>query len=208
MSERATKEGQRIASNDVVEATTRIACRLFLERGYDNTPMSLIGKELGFTKAGIYHHFESKEHLLYVVHRTNIERMLLPIIEESEREADSEVRLRRFITGYSRLLTRDPSIRVMISEARRLSPEHLAEIEAVWRRAFDLVRDALCKLKDKGRCRSDLDPTYAAFAAIGMCSWIAYWFDYTRPQSGDAVARTMADIFLAGVLVESPAKHD
>ena len=183
-----------------VEEACEAALKLFLERGYDNTPMSLIAKELGLTKAGVYHHFESKEHLLYVIHKNTMERLLLPVIEKAEKVSDTEQRLRSFVLEYARLLTRDPSARILISEARRLAPEHFEEIRQVWRRGFELVRNAIVELKRTGRCGKQLNPTYAAFAAIGMCSWIFYWYDYSRQESGEQVAATMAEVFLNGVL--------
>ena len=183
-----------------VEEACGAALKLFLERGYDNTPMSLIAKELGLTKAGVYHHFESKEHLLYVIHKNTMERLLLPVIEKAERIAGAEQRLRSFVLEYARLLTRDSSARILISEARRLTPEHFEEIRLVWHRGFELVRSAIVELKRAGRCAKGLNPTYAAFAAIGMCSWIFYWYDYSRQDSGQEVAATMAEVFLNGVL--------
>jgi hypothetical protein len=48
-----------------------------------------------------------------------------------------------------------------------------------------------------------LNPTFAAFAALGMCSWIFYWFDYSRPNDSVEVAATMADVFMGGVLEKS-----
>jgi hypothetical protein len=45
-----------------------------------------------------------------------------------------------------------------------------------------------------------VEATFAAFAGIGMASWIAYWFDPARPQSAGAVAKTMTDIFIGGLL--------
>lgn len=176
------------------------ALRLFLERGFDNTPMSLIAKELGLTKAGLYHHFESKEHLLYVTHKNTIERQLLPVIAAAEAEPEGDARLRSFMIGYAMLLARDPSTRVLIHEARRLEPAHFAEIQGVWRQGFELVRGAIRELQAQGRCGPGVNPTYAAFAAIGMCSWILYWFDPRRPDTAEAVAASMADIFLNGIL--------
>lgn len=187
-------------SIDRGEEALHVALTLFLERGYDNTPMSLIAKRLKLTKAGLYHHFESKEHLLYVIHRRNVEQLLRPVIEKSEGVSDPEERLRGFLMEFSRLLTRDPSARVLISEAKRLSPRHFAEIRDVWRRGFELVRGALQELQRAKRCRPDLNATFAAFAAIGMCSWISYWYDHSRPRSGDEVAATMADVFMRGIL--------
>jgi len=188
-----------------VEETCELALRLFLERGYDATPMSLVARELGLTKAGLYHHFESKEHLLYVIHQNTMERLLVPILEHAERVADPEARLRTFLLEYATLLAHDPSARLLINEARRLEPEHYAEIRRTWRRGYRLVRGAIVELVRGGRCRPGVDPTFAAFGAIGMCTWILYWFDHSRPESAAAVAETLASVFLNGVLAAETA---
>ncbi len=177
------------------------ALALFLEHGYDATPMSMVARHTGLTKAGVYHHFESKEHLLYVVHKNHIERLLLPMIDEATKVPDPEERLRKFLGDYALLLTRDPSLQVLINETKRLSAEHAEEIRDAWRRGLHLVRDAIADLQSQKRCDPNLDPTYAAFAAIGMCSWICNWFDPSRPQSGPEVARTMVTVFLQGLMV-------
>ncbi len=183
-------------SSRVAEA----ALNLFLEHGYDATPMSLIAKHTGFTKAGVYHHFESKEDLLYFVHKSRIDRLLLPMIARAETETDPEKRLRTFLGDYALLLTQEPALRVLINETKRLSPAHTKEIRGAWRRGFRLVRDAIVELKRQGRCSSQIDPTYSAFAAIGMCSWICNWFDHSRAETGPKVASTMVNIFLQGIL--------
>lgn len=45
------------------ERIIRTALRIFLEKGYERTSMRAISTEAGVTKGGIYHYFESKEHL-------------------------------------------------------------------------------------------------------------------------------------------------
>jgi AcrR family transcriptional regulator len=185
---------------DRIEEACDAALKLFLERGYDNTPMSRVARELGMTKAGVYHYFESKEHLLYLIHRNTMHRLLLPVVEQAEREPDAESRLRTFLTEYARLATRDASARMLINEAKRLSPEHLEEIRKIWRRGFELTRDAIADLQAQGRCKAGLNPTFAAFGALGMCTWVFYWFDYSRPDDSAAVAATMAEVFMSGVL--------
>jgi TetR/AcrR family transcriptional regulator, cholesterol catabolism regulator len=187
---------------DRVDEVVEVALQLFLERGYDNTPMSLLAKRLGLTKAGIYHHFASKEDLLFVVHKTAMERGLQPVFAAAAREADPERRLRVFLYEHARMLALNPAAMLLIREARRLSPKHLQEIKKTWRRGFDIVRDAIKELQQQQRCRADAAPTFAAFAGIGMASWIAYWFDPARPDSAESVAQTMTDIFIAGLLAE------
>jgi AcrR family transcriptional regulator len=177
-----------------------IALDLFLERGYDATPMSLIAKRAGLTKAGIYHHFESKEELLYFVHKRHIEGLLLPMLEATASVTSAEKRIETFIREYALLLTRYPFLRVLINETKRLSPERKQDIRNAWRMGLNLVRDAIVELQQAGRCSPDLNPTYTAFAAIGMCSWICNWFDPNRRESGDDVARTMVQVFVRGIL--------
>jgi TetR/AcrR family transcriptional regulator, cholesterol catabolism regulator len=194
---------------DRVDEVVEVALRLFLERGYDNTPMSLLAKKLGLTKAGIYHHFASKEDLLFVVHKTAMERGLKPVFAAAARESDPERRLRVFLHEHARMLALDPAAMLLIREARRLSPKHLQEIKKTWRRGFDIVRDAIAELQQQRRCRADAAPTFAAFAGIGMASWIAYWFDPARPQTAETVAKAMTDIFIAGLLAEpTPQSRD
>ena len=164
--------------------------------------MSVIAKTLGMTKAGIYHHIATKEDLLYAVHRRAIDQMLLPVIERADLVPEPEAKLRLFLFEYAHLMTRDPAARVLINEAHRLSPERFDEIRGVWRRGYHLVRDAIAALQEIGRCRSDINPGHAAFAALGMCSWILYWFDYTRPSSGNEIAATMCNIFMSGIVTK------
>ena len=184
-----------------------VALELFLKHGYDATPMSLVAKQCGLTKAGIYHHFESKEQLLYYLHKRHIDRLLLPMIDEALKVADPEERLRKFLSDYAVLLTRDPTPRLLISETKRLSPEHTEEIRDAWRRGLNLVRDAVRELQARdGANASRLNPTYAAFAAIGMTSWICNWFDYGHPETGPAVADTMVEIFLSGLSPHNQAR--
>lgn len=185
---------------DRVEELIQLSLKLFLERGYDNTPMSVISKEIGLTKAGIYHHFESKEHILYAVHKYSVEHNLLPLIEKAEQIADPEKRLRTYLYDLARQLTREPTATVLISEARRMSPEHFDEIRAVWRRGYHIIHDAIVELQKKKRVPRHINPTYATFSALGSASWIVYWFDYSRPDSGEEVAKNIVDIFMKGLL--------
>jgi AcrR family transcriptional regulator len=61
------------------EALVRTACRLFSDRGFEETPISLIMSESGLTKAGMYHYFSSKEEILEeaigIYLRKGVERM-------------------------------------------------------------------------------------------------------------------------------------
>jgi AcrR family transcriptional regulator len=48
---------------DTKQRIIKTALRVFLKKGYDRASMKEIAEGAGVTKGGVYHHFESKEHL-------------------------------------------------------------------------------------------------------------------------------------------------
>src|SRR3954464_10568456 len=55
------------------EELTRIAARLFAERGYTGTSLADLAEQLGVQKPSLYHHIDSKEDLLWEVARDGAE---------------------------------------------------------------------------------------------------------------------------------------
>ena len=172
---------------------------LFISRGYDNTPISLIARELGLTKAGLYHYIQNKQELLFFIHDYHLKKHYIPIIESAEQISDPQERLAFFLKKYTKLLTNDASGRVLVHEVRRLKPEHYDIVTEVWKRMFNLVRGAIAELEINGRCKK-INKTFSTFAAVGMCSWTFYWYDYSRKESAEELSDSYVDIFFKGIL--------
>jgi AcrR family transcriptional regulator len=158
------------------------ALELFVRGGYDHTPMSTISKALNLSKAGLYHYCTTKEDLLFLIHENYLEKSFIPIIEKAEEISDPEKRIATFLKDYS-----------------RLKAEHYQKIRIIWRRAFNLIRDTLSSMAASGKSKK-VNSTIAAFAAIGMCSWTFYWFDYSRKKPTEELEETYVEIFLRGIL--------
>ncbi|BBO86582.1 TetR/AcrR family transcriptional regulator [Desulfosarcina ovata] len=175
------------------------ALDLFCERGYDNTPMSHIAKAIGASKAILYHYFSNKEELLFSIIEYQMEKYLTPILDDAAQIEDPEQRLRYFIKGYTRLLANDSRSRIMVHEAHRLDPEHSKIIQARHNRLYQLIYDTIAEMEAQGKVRAP-QKAFTTFAAIGMCSWTFYWFDYQRKELADQLADTFADLFFNGIL--------
>jgi AcrR family transcriptional regulator len=172
---------------------------LFSERGYDNTPISLVSKSLGLSKAGIYHYFQSKEELLFRTHEYFIKKNLIPILEKAEKISDPVERITYFVENNTRSLASDKSGRLLIREAPRLSPKNYEVIKDMWRRVFELLRGAVEELDRQGKTKK-INHTFAAFAALGMMGWVIYWFDNARADSIEECAGNFTEIILRGML--------
>lgn len=188
--------------DDRSELIYQVAMELFLERGYDNTPLSLIAKRSGLSKAGLYHYFENKEQLLFSIHQHDIENCLIPILERAEAEPDPEKRIKFFLREYVIIMVNEATS-LAIREAKRLEPEHYQEILKSWRRILNLLKGTIAELKTQGKVPELLNTTFSAFAAIGMCVWTSYWFDKSRPEATDELVDTITHIFLSGIRKEN-----
>jgi AcrR family transcriptional regulator len=176
----------------------RKALEIFLKRGYDNTPMSHISKALGISKAALYHHYPSKERLLYHIIDHMMKKNFIPILDQAEKIPDPEVRLTYFIKHYTKLMSDDASPKIIVHEARRINPQAYRMVRQVYRRSFDLIKGAIMEIETSGMGKN-LNPSFAAFAIIGMCSWTFYWYDYSRKESCEELADTFNEIFFKGI---------
>jgi len=64
-----------VPSPTTKERILHIAFRLFATKGYEQTSLSEIAQELGFTKAALYYHFPAKDDLLTTIVNPFIERI-------------------------------------------------------------------------------------------------------------------------------------
>src|SRR6266487_3344950 len=78
----------------------RTIAQLFRDRGFDATSVSDIARALGLTKAGLYHHFESKEALLFEIMMFGLDKVRDEVIVPVRAIRDPEERLRQLILRH------------------------------------------------------------------------------------------------------------
>src|ERR1700750_81734 len=87
-------------------AMYRTVALLFRDRGFDATSVNDIAKALGLTKAGLYHHFESKEALLFEIVMFGLDAVRDEVLLPVEKIRDPEERLRQLIVRHAQIITR------------------------------------------------------------------------------------------------------
>src|SRR5438552_18037488 len=113
----------RETATDSRQDILRTAARLFQQRGYDATSMNDVAAALRLSKGGLYHHFQSKDEILFnlMSHAMDIteERVIAP----AKQIPDPEQRLRTVIRSHISVVLseRDREITVMLHENHPLS---------------------------------------------------------------------------------------
>jgi len=115
----------------------RTAARLFQQQGYDATSMNDVAVALKLSKGGLYHHFESKDEILFHIMSHAMEITEERVINVVRRIDGVEERLRTLIRLHIQVRHLPQS--VVHSHARRLSTIHLQEHHPSARDVINLV---------------------------------------------------------------------
>lgn len=192
----------RTRAEDYEEKQQRIreqAAELFAARGFAATSTADIAAEGGFSKALIYHYFESKEEILQDLLEAHMDS-LLAAAQAALKEGDTpRARLRAFVRAHMRLYaTARAKHLLLINELDSLPAKGEAAIKAKQRRLVDLAADLFAalapRLKGQPALRFPL-----AMSFYGMINWTCIWYRPDGPLSPDAFADLACDLFLDGL---------
>jgi TetR/AcrR family transcriptional regulator, cholesterol catabolism regulator len=175
------------------------AARVICERGYDGASIQEIAQACGLTKAGLYHHIRSKEHLLHEIMNYGMDlfeeqvlREVMPIVDPVERLRECMARNVRLVTrGWSKEIT------VILHEHATLRGEARAQINARKKRYVRFLETSFAEAVRDGRMRP-LNPKVAAFAFLGAVLWIYKWYRPEGAISEDQLVQELQNIFFAG----------
>ena len=185
------------------------AARIFGEKGFDKASMGDISSAMGLTKAGIYHHIRSKEDLLYEIMSYGMDLFEQKVLDRVMTIEDPLERLRATLRGHVLLVTRDrpKEITVILHESNALKGRARDRINARKRRYVKFLERTFRELVKSGRARR-IDPSVAVFAMLGMINWIYQWYKPDGRLDETALADSLADLFLGGVLKPVPAENE
>jgi TetR/AcrR family transcriptional regulator, cholesterol catabolism regulator len=187
--------------DDIIAA----AAKVFRTKGYHAATVRDIAEEVGILKGSLYHHFESKEALLYLVIKEPIAQMYRTIVEIAETDASATEKLRRALVAhleafdrhyphFSVYLRERESVKRRFREMIGFSPK---EYERCWQR---ILQEGV----DQGEFRPDLDIQVASYGLLGMLNWLYKWYDPNGRLSVHEVAEQFTGIVLGGLAAEGP----
>src|ERR1700691_1248939 len=176
----------------------RTAARLFQQRGYDATSMNDVAAALKLSKGGLYHHFQSKDEILFHImsHAMEItEERVINVVRriDGASVAGVEQRLRTLIRLHIQIVLspEDREITVMLHENHPLPPVLRRKINARKKDYLHfvehLIADVQRDVQRRRNSQSSVTPRAAALALVGMINWIYQWYKPDGPLTGEAI---------------------
>lgn len=174
------------------------AVQLFADHGYAGSSMRDLARVTGMSVAGLYHHFESKDQLLYELQRDAFGR-LLESAEALPADIPPDERIRQIVQNHLGFFTTHiTDMKVLSHELETLEGPMGKEISKLRGRYYDLCLDTVTELL-RTNGRDDLDPRVTTMTLFGMMNWLYRWYGAVPEVNADSIACQMADIFLSGV---------
>jgi AcrR family transcriptional regulator len=159
---------------------TKIAARLFAERGYQGTSLADLAEQLGMQKPSLYHHISSKEDLLWEIARDGAAAFHRGL-DAVPATAPATERIRLALRAHLALVAEQLDVAtVFVREWRYLEGERRQLFSAERRRYEERIRDLFREGVERGELRTDLDAATAALLFLSAANWAYTWL---RPGS-------------------------
>lgn len=169
----ARPAAQGVAPGDAI---VRSAAALFRERGYASASLRDVAAAVGLSKAGLYHHFPSKEKILEAVYERAVD-----VLEAGLRDVmavdGTEARLRALITGRASAIADEQDVMTVYWQERPwIAPDILSGLELRLRAYRRTIMGLIEAGQREGVLREDLDPHVLMLGLDGMTGWMYLWY--------------------------------
>jgi AcrR family transcriptional regulator len=176
----------------------RLATGLFAARGFDATGVQEISAVADVGRGALYHHFRSKQHLLFEIVMDTVTRVDARAAEIVDGPGTSESRLAALAEALVvELAERREAHRVGFRDWRSLNPDQVAAVVVARGRYEDRWRTVLAQGAEEGRWRPVDDVLVRV--TVGMFAATHEWVRADGPVSPPDLARRMIDLLLGGL---------
>lgn len=170
---------------------------LFEQYGFHGVSVNEIVENVGTSKGGFYHHFHSKDELLFVIHDTFITHVLEKAYIANKIYKSPTKKLQAIIKDFVQVFDLyKPHISVFYQEYIYLKPEYELLIKEKRAKFKQIIIDAISEGKKCGEFRKSLPDEITGMAILGMINWTYKWYK----QSGDKSIEEISDIFIDLIL--------
>lgn len=210
-----TPTGTELASYDQkLNFILHTSAQVFAEKGYDRASLRDISRATGFSLAGLYYYFRSKEELLFLISDITF-ATIWKRLEQALTPQDSEAlpaieQLNRLIFNHLDFyVAHMPEMKVLSVEADALGGEWQKQVNDRKRRYTERCVKILTDLQAQvGHKPNPTECRLSALALFGMMNWLYQWYDPKRDGSATELSAKMSAIFLHGFLPRETRAED
>lgn len=183
--------------NHILEAATAEIARM----GYQKASMRAVAQAADVSLAGIYHYFDSKEKMLFLIQFRTFSSLLNNLREKLHGLDDPVEQLRVMVRAHvSYFAANMPALKVCSHELESLSSDAYDETRRIRREYYEATRSIIERILKKHAPAAQPDLHATTMVLFGSLNWLYRWYHPKRGRSPNALASQMAEQFLSGLL--------
>lgn len=174
---------------------------LFEQHGFHGVSVNRIIENAGTSKGGFYHHFQTKDELLYVIHNTFITYVLEQAAKAKETFESPAQKLQLIIREFVKVFDLYKShIAVFYQEAIYLKSDYESLIKKKRDQFKQIIIQIIREGKECGEFRKDIQVEVTSMAVLGMVNWIYKWYNRNGSRTIDDIGDIFVDLILRSLL--------
>ncbi|MEU5877813.1 TetR/AcrR family transcriptional regulator [Spirillospora sp. NPDC047279] len=179
------------------------ALQLFEREGFDRTTLKQIVVNANLTKGAFYHHFQSKEDLLWQIQNEYLDTQIESARAVVEESSDPVEQLRSLIgLSLAGVATYRAHVAIFYQERRHLTGDRLQSVTDKRDTLEAIFREAVQRGIDAGAFRREMSDRIITFGIFGMCASAFQWFNPDGSLGIDEVAEQFCELILMGLLTD------
>jgi AcrR family transcriptional regulator len=184
----------------------RAAARLFAERGFEGASMAELAQACGVSKPLLYHYYRDKQHILFDIADSYMNRLLAIVAQVRARKLPAEENLRALIARFMQEYQHSQAQHmVLVQDVKFLADLQRAQVTGKEREVVDAFAQAIAALRPRFRRRALRVPL--AMILFGMINWTFTWLRSEGPLTYEDMAQVVSEIFLRGVTETATAQQ-
>lgn len=175
------------------------AINIFHAKGYFATSINEIAQAVGIRKSSIYHHYGSKEDLLFEILQESMVHLQQELTLALEDKEDPLERLAEAIDCHICFhIDHQKEAFLADTELRGLNEKNRAVI-LVYRKNYEQIFQDIIREGISVRTFTDTDVKVASYGVLTMCTSVAIWFRAKGRLSKNDVAEIYSNLILEGL---------
>ena len=176
---------------------------LFEKHGFHGVTVNDIVEASGTSKGGFYHHYRSKDDLLFSIHDTFISYVLAKAKEANRTCQTPAAKLAQIIHSFARVFDLyQPHISVFYQESKYLKPE-LDQLIKVKRDEYRLlINEVIASGQARGEFRREIPFDISGMAILGIVNWTSKWYQRNGERSIEEIADIFTDFIMHALLTD------
>lgn len=195
------------------ETILRCATELFDRQGFSNTSLDDIAQAVGVTREALYYYYRNRSEILLAIIEPQSAALIEGLQAIVKAPSPANEKLRMAIQNHLQRFDRhclEMTISLRDGLLNTNDPVRKSMVRT-WKRYERLWRALITEGQISGEFERIGDARMIAFGILGMCNWLARWYDPRKQVAIDEIIETYFKLVSLGVVSRSsllPTSND